>query len=155
MRKSKGSVRLAVLAMVLALARVPAATGCASDDAQEQSETETAGQAAEDDAGEASDGDPTTEDTEEPSGDDLEMSYIGVFTIDVEDAVFSEVELRADGTATYTLYSGETLEGTWAVDEEQYLTMEADNGESVSGTTMIHEDGFEIAYVGKYTAVEF
>jgi hypothetical protein len=152
MKRIESVAPLAVLVIACGLAFALVLGGCSGDEEAAEPESEEVSETAEDPADEEP---AATEDTPEPEGaDDPDAVYVGVFHIDEEGAVFPDIELRSDGTAAITTYSGQTVEGTWAVDEEQYLTLETDDGERIGGMTIQYDDGFEMAYVGKYVRVE-
>jgi hypothetical protein len=156
MKGLKATTPLVAAAISLALALAFVLGGCSDGEADEGSETEeTAQETSESGTDDADpDSDAPVETAESVEEGDLESNYVGSFQLDEEGAVFPDIVLEADGTGTFTTYSGQTEEGTWAVDEEQYLTLETDAGETVGGVTIIYDDGFEIAYVGRYVRVE-
>jgi hypothetical protein len=140
--------------VALALALALALGGCSGGETDEGSEAEETTQDTSESDTDDAESDAPVETTESVEEGDLESNYVGSFHLDEEGAIFPDIVLTADGTGTFSTYSGQTEEGTWAVDEEQYLTLETDAGETVGGMTIIYDDGFEMAYVGRYVRVE-
>jgi hypothetical protein len=153
-RERKRLSLLAAVLVALAVALALVLGGCSGGDTGEESEAEEATQDTSESGTDDMESEAAVESAESVEEGDLESNYVGTFRLDEEGAVFPDIELEADGTGTFTTYSGQTEEGTWAVDEEQYLTLETDSGETVGGMTIIYDDGFEMAYVGRYVRVE-
>ncbi len=148
----KNKVVLILACLIVGVALLLSA-GCAQDDSDDSSTSESATENVEE-AEPAAEGDSSEEDASSDGASSEISAFVGTWE-NAEGGVFRVLTLREDGTADTVNYAGSEAPATWTL-EDIYMKVETDGGESYGSDTMwISDTEWDWAYEdGTWTLAE-